>query len=301
MAILKWLTMLQINILIIMENRKDFCIIIMSHGRPNDIHTLKTLKKAGCTIPTFILIDNHDKKADEYLAKYPEQVYIFDKNKYINEAEKYDNIENYGVILFARNACFDLAKDLGCKYFVQFDDDYTEFKMRINHNLEHPTGHYLIIKNIDNIFYKTLEYFINSNFTSICFSQGGDWFGGETNFNKKPKRKAMNSFFCSIDRPFKFEGRINEDVNTYTTLGQRGHVFMTIPFIQLDQKTTQKTKGGMTEAYLSGGTYIKSFFSIITRPDCIKINLMGRTDLRMHHQISWENAVPVIIEEKWKK
>jgi hypothetical protein len=286
-----------------MENkRNDFCIIIMSHGRPNDIHTIKTLNKAGCTIPTYILIDNTDKKAEEYIDKYgKDKVIIFDKKKYIDNTENYDSFESYGVIIYARNACFDVAEKLGYKYFLALDDDYTEFKMRINNNLEHPTGKFLIIKNIDNVFYKTLDYFINSNFKTICYSQGGDWFGGETNFNKKPKRKAMNSFFCSTDRRFKFEGRINEDVNTYITLGGRGEVFMTIPFIQLDQKQTQKTKGGMTETYLKGGTYVKSFFSIITRPDCVKINLMGKTDVRMHHSINWKTCVPVIIHEKYKK
>jgi len=295
--------MSQINTLATMETTKknDFCIIIMSHGRPNDIHTLKTLKKAGCTIPTYILVDNHDKKADEYLEKYPKQTFVFDKDKYIKETEKYDNIEKYGVIVFARNACFDLAEELGYKYFLALDDDYTEFKMRINHKMKHPSGRFLIIKDIDNVFYKTLDYFKSANFTTICYSQGGDWFGGGTNFNKKPKRKAMNSFFCSTDRRFKFEGRINEDVNTYTTLGGRGQMFMTIPFIQLDQKQTQATKGGMTEAYLHGGTYVKSFYTLLNRPDCTKINLIGRTELRMHHSINWKHAVPVILDEKYKK
>jgi len=228
-------------------------------------------------------------------------VYIFDKEKYAAQVDQYDNFDNRKVILYARNACFDLAKELGYKYFVQFDDDYTEFKMRINDKLEHPSGKFLIIKNIDNVFFKTLEYFISANFTSICYSQGGDWFGGGTNFNKKPKRKAMNSFFCSVEKPFKFFGSINEDVNTYTTLGGRGDVFMTIPFIQLDQKQTQKTGGGMTETYVNGGTYKKSFYSLLSRPDCTKINLMGRTDLRMHHSIKWINAVPCIIRESHKK
>ena len=27
-------------------------------------------------------------------------------------------------IVYARNACFDLAKDLGITYFIQLDDDY---------------------------------------------------------------------------------------------------------------------------------------------------------------------------------
>lgn len=293
--------MLQTNILIIMENRTDFCIFIISHGRPNDIYTLKTLAKAGCNIPVYIVIDNHDKTADEYLKKYRKQVFIFDKDKYAAMVDQYDNLNNLRTTTHARNACFDLAIELGYKYFLVLDDDYTAFKMRINHKLEHPIGRYLIIKNIDNVFYKTLEYFINSNFTSICYSQGGDWFGGETNFNKKPKRKAMNSFFCSTDRRFWFISRLNEDVNTYMALGHQGYVFMTIPFIQLDQKTTQKTQGGMSEAYLAGGTYVKTFYTLLNRPDCTKINLMGRTDLRMHHLINWENAVPCIIDEQFKK
>lgn len=293
--------MLQINILIIMENRTDFCIFIISNGRPNDIYTLKTLAKAGCTIPIYIVIDNHDKTADEYLKKYRKQVFIFDKDKYAAMVDQYDNFNNLRTTTHARNACFDLAIELGYKYFLVLDDDYTEFKMRINHKLEHPTGRYLIIKNIDNVFYKTLEYFLSTNFTSICYSQGGDWFGGETNFNKKPKRKAMNSFFCSVDRRFWFISRLNEDVNTYMALGHQGYVFMTIPFIQLDQKTTQKTQGGMSEAYLAGGTYVKTFYTLLNRPDCTKINLMGRTDLRMHHLINWGNAVPCIIDEQFKK
>lgn len=282
-----------------MEN--NFCIFIISHGRPNDIYTIKTLKKAGCTIPTFILIDSHDTKADDYLKKYKNQVYIFDKDKYAKTVDNFDNFNNLRTTTHARNACFDLAEELGYKYFLVLDDDYTEFKMRINDKLNHPKGKYLIIKNIDNIFYKTLEYFVSCTFKSICYSQGGDWFGGETNFNKKPKRKAMNSFFCSTDRRFTFVSRLNEDVNTYMTLGHTGDVFMTIPFIQLDQKSTQKTEGGMSDAYLDGGTYVKSFYTLMCRPDCTKINLMGRTDLRMHHLINWKNATPVIIDEKYKK
>lgn len=299
MGILNWLTKLLIVILKIMENK--FCIIIISHGRPNDIITLKTLKKAGCTIPVFILIDNTDKCVEEYLSKYKEKVFIFDKERYAKSVDNFDNFNNYRSTTHARNASFDLAKELGYEYFLVLDDDYTEFKMRINSKLEHPIKRYLIIKNIDKVFLSTLEYYKNSDFTSICYSQGGDWFGGETNFNKKPKRKAMNSFFCSVNRRFEFISRLNEDVNTYMTLGHKGEVFMTIPFIQIDQKSTQATKGGMTESYVNNGTYVKSFYTILTRPDCTKINLMGRTDKRLHHLIDWDNAVPMIIKEKYKK
>lgn len=282
-----------------MEN--NFCIIIISHGRPNNILTLKTLKEANCKLPMFILIDNEDKTADEYLKKYPQMVYIFDKLKYAKMVDNYDNSENYRTTTHARNACFDLAKELGYEYFLVLDDDYREFKFRIKQGLIHPKDRYKIKKDIDTIFLITLEYYKQTNALSICFSQGGDWFGGETNFNKKPKRKAMNSFFCSINRRFNFISRLNEDVNTYMDLGKTGNVFLTIPFIQLDQIQTQKTTGGMSEAYLKDGTYTKSFYTVMNRPDCVRVNKMGRTNLRFHHLTDWSVAVPCIISEKYKK
>ena len=282
-----------------MEN--SICIFIISHGRPNDVITWKTLQDANVKLPIFIVIDNEDKTQDQYHRKYPGKVYVFDKIKYASLVDNYDNLENRRSTTHARNACFDIADDLGFRHFLVLDDDYPLLSMRINGKMEHPQGHYKILKGLDEIILKTFEYYRSTGFTSICFSQGGDWFGGDKNFGLPPKRKAMNSFFCSLDRRFWFESRLNEDVNTYMILGHRGHVFLTIPFVQVDQKQTQATAGGMTDAYLSGGTYTKSFYTVLTRPDCTTINLMGRSSRRLHHSIKWDNAVPKIIPETYKK
>jgi hypothetical protein len=279
----------------------NFCLFIISNGRPNDIITLKTLNKAGSKLPYFIIIDNEDKTELQYYKNFGDKVLKFNKKEYSLKVDNYDNTGNLRTTTHARNACFDFAKDLGFKYFLVLDDDYTSFKFRLNNNLEHPISCPNMDKGIDKVFLSTLDYYINSNFTSICYSQGGDWFGGETNFNKKPKRKAMNSFFCSIERRFWFVSRLNEDVNTYMALGHQGKIFMTIPFIQLDQMQTQTNKGGMSEAYLNSGTYTKSFYTVMCRPDCTKVNKMGRTNKRFHHLTDWSKAVPVIIDEKYKK
>jgi hypothetical protein len=282
-----------------MEN--NLVIFIISHGRPNDIITLKTLKQIECKLPIYIIIDNEDKTDIIYFEKYKNNVLQFDKKHYASLVDNFDNSGNYRTTTHARNACFDFAESLGYEYFLVLDDDYTSFKFRINNNLQHPKSCPNIKKGIDDIFLSVLKYYKNANFKSICLSQGGDWFGGETNFNKNPKRKAMNSFFCSTKRRFMFISRLNEDVNTYMQLGHQGNVFLTIPFIQLDQMQTQKTKGGMTEAYLSSGTYVKSFYTVMCRPDCCKINKMGRTNKRLHHLIDWSVATPMIINEKYKK
>lgn len=111
----------------------------------------------------------------------------------------------------------------------------------------------------------------------------------------------MNTFFCSTDRKFKFIGRINEDVNTYTFLGSTGNLFLTILNVSITQITTQHNAGGMTELYLDSGTYIKSFYTVMYCPSFVKVGIMQSVNQRLHHQISWEHAVPVILDEKYKK
>lgn len=282
--------------------RDDFIIFIITNNRPNDVITLKTLQDLKCQYPIYFVLDNQDESADQYRANFGDSfIKIFDKEAYAKKVDQYDNFHNLRTTTHARNACFDIAEELGKKYFLVLDDDYTQFLFRVNGDREHPTNNYKVKQNIDFIFEKTLEYFISSNFTSICYSQGGDWFGGHNSFYKKPKRKAMNSFFCSTERRFWFESRLNEDVNTYMTLGKTGNVFMTIPYIQLNQKQTQQTAGGMTDAYVDGGTYVKSFYTIITRPDCTSISQMGMKHKRLHHHINWKYAVPYIIPETYKK
>jgi len=284
-----------------MQMKNNLVILIISHGRPDNVRTVKTLKEAGNTYPVYIVIDNHDKKSEAYYRLYGDSVKIFDKDYYASKVDHYDNFGNLRTTTHARNACFDIAEELGYEYFLVLDDDYTSFSMRLDHRLEHPESCRNIRKNLGKIIGYTLDYYANSNFTSICFSQGGDWFGGESQFGKTPKRKAMNSFFCSTDRRFWFFSRLNEDVNTYMGLGKTGSVFLTIPFIQLNQYQTQSNAGGMTDAYLEGGTYVKSFYTLLNRPDCTKINTMGISNVRLHHSIKWKNAVPYIIDEKYKK
>lgn len=277
------------------------CIFILSHGRPDNVLTYKTLKKKGCTYPIYIIIDNEDKTADRYYEIFgKDKVVMFDKLKESKTFDTADNFDDRRTIVYARNASFDIAKKLGFKYFLQLDDDYVKFDFKINKNEQYPADHWIVKNKIDNIFKYTLDFYKSIKAQSIAFSQGGDWFGGVREFGKF-KRKAMNSFFCSIDRPFKFVGRINEDVNTYTSYQSKGNLFFTIPFISVGQMQTQTNGGGMTDVYLDGGTYLKSFYTVIFAPSCTTVTMMGTNNRRLHHRINWNNAVPKILPEYLRK
>ena len=111
----------------------------------------------------------------------------------------------------------------------------------------------------------------------------------------------MNTFFCKTENKFDFLGRINEDVNTYTALGNKGNLFFTIADADIQQTQTQSNSGGMTNVYLDSGTYLKSFYSIIFSPQAVKIGKMGESHLRLHHKVNWNYCCPKIINEKYKK
>lgn len=100
---------------------------------------------------------------------------------------------------------------------------------------------YFPIRKLDAILSEMLAYYESIPALSIAMSQGGDFLGDNGGHASWVKRKAMNSFICSVDRPFSFMGRINEDVNTYTNLGRCGELFMTIGAVQLGRNRRRKT------------------------------------------------------------
>ena len=275
---------------------KDFAVFILTHGRPDNVKTLVTLKKCGYTNDVYFIVDNEDKTIEEYQRNFgKEWVKIFDKKYYADKVDEGNNFDERRTITHARNASFDIAKELGIKYFIQLDDDYNSFMYRFENKL----GYTPLIKNIDVVFDIFIEFFKNTNIKSIAFSQGGDHIGG---FSKTIlKRKCMNSFFCSTDRPFQFVGAMNEDVNTYTTLGSRGYLFFTYTSIQLVQGATQNQTGGITDMYLRYGTYCKAFTTTMMHPSGVKVSMIHSNFSRIHHSIRWNNTVPCILSETYKK
>ena len=242
--------------------RDDFCAFILTHGRPDKVLTYRTLRRAGYTGKILSLLMMKIRHGISTWLNLVNRCWCFPKPISPVVLTKPIISGDRRSIFYARNACFDPAKLVGCKYFIQLDDDYHEFQFRVDRNYDRA---YFPIRKLDAILSEMLAYYESIPALSIAMSQGGDFLGDNGGHASWVKRKAMNSFICSVDRPFSFMGRINEDVNTYTNLGRCGELFMTIGAVQLGQKQTQKNSGGMTELYLDSGTYVKSF-----TPSCMR-------------------------------
>lgn len=283
--------------------KKDFVVFILTHGRVDNQYTYRSLCEQGYTGRCVFILDNEDGQVEEYKRRYgADNCYVFDKlamSKRIDEVFRGDR----RVIVYARNAYFDAARVLGYKYFIELDDDYTSFVWRFDSECAY-TPKTPKIKNLDVVFESMLRYYINTPLTSLAMAQGGDFIGGSSNQMLRSigtKRKAMNSFICSVDRPFEFKGRINEDVNAYTQLTSVGKIFLTIVQCNLQQKITQSNGGGMTDVYRDSGTYVKSFSSVIVFPSGVKVTLLNSHHKRIHHNVYWEHTAPKILQEKWRK
>jgi len=278
--------------------RNDFAVIIPTHGRHDRVFTIDSLRKSGYTGNFYLLCDDEDKQLDKYKTKYGDKVMVFSKDDYKGKFDKMDNFGNKACVVYARNAMWDIAKKIGLKYFAVADDDYTAFEYRITSE----GGYYSKrIKNINDVFNSYTDFLITSKVDTVCFAQGGDFIGGKDN-NKvangfKVSRKMMNLYFFDVDKPIEFKGTINEDLTSSVTEGRTGRVILTSLMNSIVQRETQAQAGGLTEIYLELGTYVKSFYSVIAAPSCVKVALMGNNQARIHHQVTWKNAVPKIIRE----
>jgi hypothetical protein len=282
----------------------ELVVMIPSHGRPDKVITIHNLRRAGYTGRIFIVLDDQDKTQDRYKEIYGDQVIIFNFNKEIERGyDTGDNFKHLRTTTYVRNALPELARGLGIKYYIMLDDDYTNFGFKYNSRCEFITSR--TVTDLDSVFRIMLEFFISSKISCLAMAQGGDFIGGQLGLfgqGIRPFRKIMNSFICSTDREFQFLGRLNEDVNTYVRLGNTGHIFMTINQLSLNQKETQQNSGGMSETYISAGTYVKSFYSVMYHPSGVKISVIrGPAHTRIHHRISWNHTAPKIVSESLRK
>jgi len=183
--------------------RDDFAVMIITHGRPDNQLTLNCLHKIGYTGKLFLVVDDEDSTKDEYIRLYGDSVLLFHKDEWFDIGDNFYDQKNSSV--YARNECFIIAKSLGLRYFLEMDDDFTEIMLRYDdgNKLRKST-----IRSADDLFEAFCEYLETDGITCLSFATEGDGIGGRDGvFKKRITRKARNSFFCSVEKPFEFFGR----------------------------------------------------------------------------------------------
>jgi hypothetical protein len=283
-------------------DHSKFAAFILTHGRPDDVITYKVLRRHGYTGDIYIIIDDEDETASQYVARFgSDRVITVNLKEAAKSVDIGDSMQHHNSVVYKRQAAFGIAERLGLDYFMQLDDDYLNITWRYLPEPDRIGWHFM--QSLDEVITAMIKFLDASGAASIAWAQGGDYIGGvgSQGARKPLLRKCMNSWLCRTDRPVNFVSRLNDDVNTYLLNGTRGDIFFTVSCITLAQVMTQQAKGGMTELYLNTGTYMKSMYSVMMSPSNVKVRIMGETAKRLHHHIRWDHAVPKIISDQHRK
>ena len=282
---------------------ENFAVFILSHGRADNVITYKTLQRAGYTGRVYIVIDNEDKQASKYYQNFGDKVIMFDKAAEAENTDCGDNFPERNTVLFARNAVFDIADRMGVEWFLVLDDDYTDFRYKMDGRFNYLNMKW--VKDGDAVINLLVEYYKSIDCASLAIAQGGDFIGGGGNdihesINRR--RKAMNFWVLSTKRKYRYISRMNDDVSTYVHLGNKGLLFLTFPLVAIQQNETQTNDGGLTDMYKKFGTYVKSFYTVMYQPSSVRCEIMrSHHEERLHHAIDWDCTVPCIISEDFRK
>ena len=279
-----------------MSNKNKYCVFILSYGRANNVKTIKLLEKQKYTGEYYILCSLDDNTLNQYKNKYGKKILTFDKK--ISDTDRCYN-QGYKAVVFARNEVYKIAEKLGYEYFIVLDDDYTYITNRFyfeNNKIENTKNGYL---NLDILFSSLHKFYVNANLDVLSISQTGDLIGYNFKYMLAGlSRKSMNLFFLSTSRKVTFKGLTNEDTTMYVIEGMRGKKIFSITNIVLNQEMTQQNQGGLTDIYKEQGTYVKTFYTIMNAPSCVRIKKLGENHFRYHHLIIWNKCLPKIINKK---
>lgn len=293
--------------------RHNAAVFILTHNRAGRVHTFRALERSNYTGPIVLLVDDEDTDLDEYKRLYSDQatIWVFSKSADKISDSGY-NAPTRKSVLYARNECWNAARELGYEAFVMLDDDYRTFEKNY---LVTPTGELQhanqLVGDMGALIDVLVDFLKATPFATISTMQSGDFIGGKKSYLHRPKyvrRKAMNFFACLTDRPFRFYGELNDDVNTYTYEQRKGLLFIATNIISLHQTPTQQQSGGTTDLYLERGTYVKSAYSVMYCPSAASIDVLKYKDSRFenkasryHHRVNYKHCAPLIIPERFRK
>lgn len=278
----------------------DFAVFILTHGRAENQITLNMLLSQGYSGRWYMILDDEDDTADEYIARYgKDHVIIFNKQAVINRTDTMDNFNEHRAIVYARNESYRIAKELSLRHFMMIDDDIQAIRYRYEADQclkgKKPYG-----EKLDSIFQAVTIALEETGAQIIALGIAGDHIGGlNGGFKKKIKRTIRNALFCQVDRPVEFFATMNEDLTTAITLGSRGGLFFAYLPVDVIHLPPKKFAGGMTEVYNQTGEYTKFFYSVLAMPSCAQVVISK--DSRVRIRVNWSDCTPKIIGEEWRK
>ena len=279
---------------------KKFAIFILTHRRPHNQLTVKSLQDVGYTGDLYLVVDDQDESINEYIAVWgADKVIVFNKDYFIRNTDTGLHTPVPKFAVFARNAIEYIAKTLGYKTFMMLDDDIIKFRIRL------PEGDslksYQINGQFDAILKNSVDFVLDCDIACMGLGFCNLYIGGVGNFNKENPRQRLcaEAFIRNTSHPIRWRLNMVEDLITSIDAAQSGEVWFQFLPIQCEIKMSEgAVDGGNSDVYRQLGMYKISFMPVIVYPSS---NAVRRSKKSWASTTSPDKCIPKIISSRYRK
>lgn len=279
---------------------KKFAVFILTHGRPHNQLTVKTLRDLGYTGDLYLVVDDQDDTFDEYVKEWGvNTVIVFNKDHFIRHTDTGLSVPVTKFAVFARNAIEHIAKFMGYKTFMMLDDDITKLRVRLPE--DESLRSYQFNGHFNEIIDKSVDYVLDCNIACMGFGFCNLYIGGVENFNKENPRQRLcaEAFIRNTSHPVSWRLNMVEDMITSIDAAMSGDVWFQFLPIQVEIKMSEgAVEGGNSEVYRQLGMYRISFMPVIAYPSSNTVRLGKKA---WASTTTPDKCIPKIISSRYRK
>lgn len=279
---------------------KKFAVFILTHGRPNNQLTVKSLQDVGYTGDLYLVVDDQDDTYDEYVRVWgADRVILFLKDYFIGNTDTGLHTPVPKFAVFARNAIEYIAKSMGYQTFLMLDDDITKLRIRLPHG--DSLRSYQFNGHFGEIIDKAVDFVLDCDIACMGLGFCNLYIGGVGNFNKENPRQRLcaEAFIRNTAHPISWRLNMVEDLITSIDAAMNGDVWFQFLPIQCEIKMSEgAVDGGNSDVYRQLGMYRISFMPVIAYPSSNAVRLSKK---------SWastttpDKCVPKILSSRYRK
>lgn len=275
----------------------NFAIFIISHERADRVETYDTLRQCGYTGQIFVVIDNEDSMLRKYLARFGDDVLVFDKEVYAERTDTLETAKLKASAVYARNAVEDFAQMFELDAFGLFDDDITGLRYRWVSDEKICSS---VVKNgFDNIVDFYTEFLYNG-LAEVAMPTSPFYMCGSNALDDKVcgARKGYGMHFRNCKYKIDWRSLLNEDLITHLSLGKVGSIILTLPMVCFETPMTGEFDGGVYTLTQSMSDFRRAFMATVVMPTNCK-PILSKNKFVMSYKK--DNSFPMIISSRYKK
>ena len=279
---------------------KKFAVFILTHGRPHNQLTVKSLQDVGYTGEWYLVVDDQDDTFNEYVKVWGvDRVIVFHKDHFIRHTDVGLQVPVPKFAVFARNAIEHIAKYMGYQTFMMLDDDITKIRIRL------PEGNslksYKINGQFDAIIENSVNYVLDCDIACMGLGFCNLYIGGVENFNKENPRQRLcaEAFIRNTSHPISWRLNMVEDLITSIDAAMSGDVWFQFLPIQCEIKMSEgAVDGGNSDVYRQLGMYRISFMPVIAYPSSNAVRCSKKS---WASTTSPDKCIPKILSSRYRK